>query len=277
MVKHPVGTPDREESAKYSLTTFDFHGHPAAIYTNSRGHWIFPKQLCSFMGIDGDAQRQNIERNHWSESWTFKTHVQIPGDRQVREHFLLHHRRLPMWLGSIGTTRIKDPATRAEVEQHQTEFADALADWLTNGVAVNPRVKPEVFALPQQAFLEHERRLDALEERQLEVEAHLLTRLAGGGTRTWNWTETLAVLRQFYNASLTVEELCSSLRLAGVLKDGGREPKAQYQNRYFFFTGTAWHILPAAVPYLYSKAMGRDGRVREVLGTQLRLNYGGAL
>lgn len=276
MTKTLVATPDPDEPQRgFTLSTFDFHGHQAAVLTDERGHWVFPSQLCGFMGIDGNGQRQRIERKHWSEGWTCETHVQLPGDIQAREHFLLHQRRLATWLGSIETGRIKDKATRAEVEQHQTEFADALADYLTKGVAVNPRTPPEVFAQPQQAFLDHERRLEDMEQRQLGVEAHLLTQIAGGGTRTWNWGEAIAVIHQFYDPSVSADQLLSNLRLAGVLKQGSREPKAEYRDKCFFFTGTSWQILPAALPYLYAKAMQRDGRVREVLGTQLRLDYRG--
>ncbi|WP_416477066.1 phage antirepressor N-terminal domain-containing protein [Streptomyces sp. LKA04] len=274
MTRTLVDSPDpNEPKAVLGLSTFDFHGHHAAVLTNERGHWVFPGQLCNFMGIDGNAQRNRIERKHWSQGWTSMTNVQLPGDVQTREHFLLHQRRLATWLGSIDTARIKDPGTRSEVEQHQTEFADALADYLTKGVAINPRTAPEVFAQPQQAFLDHERRLEELEERQRGIEANLLTQIAGGGTRTWNWSEAIAAIRQFYGATLSVDQLCGNLRLAGVLKQGSREPKAPYQNKCFFFTGTSWEILPAALPYLYVKAMRRDAQVREELGTQLRLDY----
>jgi hypothetical protein len=182
MVKTLVATPDPEEPAKYGLSTFDFHGHPAAIYTDERGHWVFPGQLCSFMGISGEAQRQRIERKHWSEGWTSKTLAQLPSDQQPREHFLIHQRRLATWLGSIDTGRIKDQATRAEVEQHQTEFADALADYLTTGVAVNPRVAQgvqvaaggddlDVIEGMVRAIRADRRRLAAVEETQAVIVA----------------------------------------------------------------------------------------------------------
>lgn len=128
-----------EPQAAVSIDTFDFHGHRAAVLTDRRGHWIFVNQLCNFMGIDGSTQRKTIERKHWSEGWTDVMTVRLPDDAQAREHFILHQRRVPVWLGSVTTSRIKDPATRAEVEQHQTEFADALADYLTKGAAINPR------------------------------------------------------------------------------------------------------------------------------------------
>lgn len=171
MTKTLVATPDPDEPnlpvRDFALSTFDFHGHPAAVLTDDRGHWVFPGQLCNFMGIDGNAQRQRITRKHWSQSWTCETHVQLPGDTQARDHFLLHQRRLATWLGSIDTSRIKAPATRTEVEQHQTEFADALADYLTKGVAINPRAEKPMTELE----LAH-RYIAALEREQSLVTAN---------------------------------------------------------------------------------------------------------
>ncbi|MFJ5644105.1 phage antirepressor N-terminal domain-containing protein [Streptomyces sp. NPDC093223] len=165
-----------EPQRNFTLSTFDFHGHQAAVLTDQRGHWVFPGQLCNFMGIDGNAQRHRIERKHWSEGWTSMTNVQLPSDTQSREHFLLHQRRLATWLGSIDTARIKDPTTRVEVEQHQTEFADALADYLTKGVALNPRAARQEVVRPQtnaelilqmaQEQVAQEQRLKVIEQAQ---------------------------------------------------------------------------------------------------------------
>ncbi|TQN26079.1 P22-like antirepressor protein [Haloactinospora alba] len=109
-----------------------------SVYSNDQGAWIFPGQLCRNMGIDPNGQRQNIERKHWSKGWTCMTHVQLPGDGQSREQFALHERRLPMWIATIDTSRIKDPEVRANVERHQTEFADVLYEYLVRGGVINP-------------------------------------------------------------------------------------------------------------------------------------------
>ncbi|NUP46173.1 MAG: hypothetical protein HOW97_02495 [Catenulispora sp.] len=174
MAKTLAVAPNPEDSAR-SLNTFDFHGHQAAVFTDDRGHWIFPKQISGFMGIDAENQRKRILRNHWSEGWTATMAVQVPGDTQAREHFLLHQRRLPMWLGSITTSNIKDRSTRARVEEHQTEFADALADYLTKGVAINPRAAVgddlDVIEGMVRAIRADRRRLAAVEEAQVALAA----------------------------------------------------------------------------------------------------------
>jgi phage antirepressor YoqD-like protein len=179
-----VATPDPDEPQPGTrIDAFDFHGHPAAVLTEQRGHWVFPGQLCNFMGIDGNAQRNRIERKHWSQGWTSMMNVQLPGDTQSREHFLLHQRRLATWLGSIDTSRIKDPATRSEVEQHQTEFADALADYLTKGVAVNPRAEKPMTELELAhryiAALEREQTLTTANAQLVEQVADMAPKAEG--------------------------------------------------------------------------------------------------
>lgn len=139
-------TADDDATPVGQLSSFDFHGREAAVYEDNRGHWVFMNQLCGFMGIDTRSQRKRVERNSWSETWKVIMTLQVPGDTQAREHFLLHQRRLPMWLGSIETTRIKNPEVRARVVDYQTEFADVLADYVFEGGAINPRATPQQLA-----------------------------------------------------------------------------------------------------------------------------------
>lgn len=88
--------------------------------------------------------------------------LQVPGDTQSREHFLLHQRRLPMWLGSIDTTRISNPEVHARVKDHQIEFADALADYLYEGGVVNPRASADQLAALEERITEQAAAIQAL-------------------------------------------------------------------------------------------------------------------
>lgn len=139
------------------LGSFDFHGHDVAVYHNDRGHWVSVTQLCDAMGIDSRSQRRRIVQSPWSEGCRTVMTLQVPGDTQSREHFLLHQRRLPMWLGSIVTSRIKDEAVRARVEEHQTEFADVLADYVYEGGAINPRASVDQLAELRERVVELEK------------------------------------------------------------------------------------------------------------------------
>lgn len=128
----------KSTSALEGLGSLDFHGNAVSVFTDDRGAWVFPGQLCRNMGIDAEAQRKSIKRKHWSEGWTSVMEAQLPGDTQAREHFLLHERRLPMWIATIEASRLKSPEVRAEVECHQNEFADVLYEYLVNGGVINP-------------------------------------------------------------------------------------------------------------------------------------------
>lgn len=116
-----------------ALDSIDFHGSPVTVYNDERGAWIVQGQACLLMGIDVHGQQQLLGRKAWSEGWTCVIHAQLPGDTQSRDHFMLHQRRVPMWIANIDTSRMKDPAVRATVETWQNEFADVLADYVEKG------------------------------------------------------------------------------------------------------------------------------------------------
>lgn len=120
------------------MGSLDFNGQAVSVYTNDQGTWVFPGQISASMGINAEAQRQNIERQPWSEGWTSVTQVQLPGDAQARPHFALHERRLPMWIATITASRIQDPAVREQVEYWQNHFADVLYEYLYNGGVIRP-------------------------------------------------------------------------------------------------------------------------------------------
>lgn len=214
-----------EASNRYALSSFEFHGHPAAVLADSRGHWVFPGQLCGFMGIDGNAQRQRIERKHWSEGWTCETHVRLPGDDRSRTHYLLHERRLATWLGSIDTARIKSEGTRAEVEQHQTEFADALADYLTRGAAINPRVIQEptddlaVIEGMVRAIRADRQRLVAVENAQAVTAAKVA---AIEGSHDWFTALGYAKLHDLATERSYLSRV--GTRAAAIMRADGQEP-----------------------------------------------------
>ncbi|MFI0354275.1 RhuM family protein [Actinomadura sp. 9N407] len=118
------------------LGRLDFRGHVVSVYTDDRGSWVFVGQISALMGIDPNAQRQAIERKHWSEGMTCQIHAMLPGQPRAYPNFALHERRLPMWIATISTGHIKDISVRTEVEAWQSEFADALYDYLVQGGAI---------------------------------------------------------------------------------------------------------------------------------------------
>jgi phage antirepressor YoqD-like protein len=127
-----------EPEADSVIGMLDFHGSAIPILIDDRGRWASVTALCRAMGVDGEAQRKMILRKHWSQTWTSTMAAKVPGDLQRRPHFFLHEKRVPMWLASIDTTRLRDSTARARVEATQVEFADVLAEWTETG-----RVEPK--------------------------------------------------------------------------------------------------------------------------------------
>lgn len=125
----PVGGVN--DGGPFEIGSFDFHGKPVIILTNETGSWAILGQLCQNLTLDANGQRQTIERKAWSGGRTCVTHVQLPGDTQARPYFLVHERIVPMWLANITSSRIEDPAIRANIEQAQVELADALHEYVS--------------------------------------------------------------------------------------------------------------------------------------------------
>ncbi len=88
---------------------------------------------------------------------------------------------------------------------------------------------------------------------------------------TWTWDEARVIIRQRYGVNAPVVHLRRTLRTAGVLRQTG-EPKTRYEH-WFWFTGTAWEILPHYVPALLRKY---EDTIRALRGHQQgRLNLAG--
>ncbi|MFE3326837.1 hypothetical protein [Streptomyces sp. NPDC059176] len=108
--------------------------------------------------------------------------------------------------------------------------------------------------------------------RAIEIEA--LARRAAVDPLTWTWAEAAAIARQRYGIPWGEEQWRRKLRQAGVLRQAGG-PKAQYAERLFWFTGTAWEIHPHALPELIRAAVQADQQLRSFQGIQMRLDIEG--
>jgi phage antirepressor YoqD-like protein len=132
-------TPAVNGGGDFEIGSFDFHGKPVLVLTNAAGNWAVLGQLCANLTLDPNGQRQAIERKAWSTGRTCVTHVRLQGDDRARQHFLIHERIVPMWLANITSSRIDDPAIRANIEMAQVELADALHEYVTR----NARMRRE--------------------------------------------------------------------------------------------------------------------------------------
>jgi phage antirepressor YoqD-like protein len=237
------------------LATLNFHGAALSVLADDKGEWVFPGQLCRNMGIDDEAQRKLIKRSHWSEGWTSVMQVQLPGDVQVRPQFALHSRRFAMWMATITSSRLKDDAVRARVEQYQTEAADVLADWLERRHPPKDLSRKEILRMA----LDAEEALEAAEKALKEADTQRATLDARNRALTAAKRELAAVVEQdrpkvdSYEQLMTAEgtysfaeaakmlpvplgqnRLYDLLREKGLVRQGKREPYQEYVDRGYF-------------------------------------------
>lgn len=267
------------------LATIDFRHTGISVLTDEKGSWVFPGQLCRNMGIDPNGQKQGIERSHWSEGWTCVTNVQLPGDAQARPQFALHERRFAMWMATITSSRIKDPAARTMVEQYQTNAADVLADWLAQRATPVQRElsKKQILLMAleaeearetaelakaaaerQAAILNaHNKALEARErEAQPKVASYEQLMEADG---TYSFAEAAKMLP----IPMGQNRLFALLREKGLLIEGRRDPYQQYIDRGYFelraFTYASNHgpvattttrITPKGLEYIRKTVIG---------------------
>jgi hypothetical protein len=223
-----------------------------SVDTNERGAWLFPGQISRYMGIDANAQRQAIERQSWSQGWTCVTHVQLPGDAQVRSHFALHERRVPMWIATITASRIKSPDVRATVEAWQNEFADALYEYLKNGGVIR-----------QDATYEQVEELYRKIKSIRASEKHAHRRLTDLIMRTANdYDSNTERVRNFFSTIqnfllyAATGEIASELKKRPILCYEGKNgpTKADLNVAKNFMTADELHILESLVDVFFSLA-----------------------
>jgi hypothetical protein len=216
-----------------------FHGVDIPILVNEAGNWTSVTALSNRMGVDPNGQRQAVLRKHWAQGWTCKTHVQLPGDTQRREHFFLHEKRVPMWLANIDTTRLQDKQVRARVESTQVEFADVLAEWVATGEVKPASTEPSELPMDYESALVHllarvrENKALAARNAELEDAAEAYRHfLETDGTVKWrNACEHLGVAPNLFAAHL---------RARKYLYEGGERHNRPYGSYAHWFTFPAY-------------------------------------
>lgn len=145
----------------FEIGSFDFHGKPVVVLSDDSGNWAVLGQLCRNLTLDAEAQRKNLLRKSWSQGRTSVMEVQLPGDTQRRPQFLIHERIVPMWLANITSSRIEDPAIRANIELAQTELAGALHEYVSRRAVIRREPTKLEIARDLVAALEAKEALEA--------------------------------------------------------------------------------------------------------------------
>lgn len=137
--------------SKAEVAVIDYRGTAIPV----QDEYVAVSRMAEAMGLDWSGQRQLIARSPWSTGWTGIIPVRLPGDDRSREHFMLHRRRVPMWVANIDTGHIRDETVRATVIRWQQEIADVLADYYEGKRAPKAPAKPPRYrnGLPSTEFL----------------------------------------------------------------------------------------------------------------------------
>jgi DNA-binding XRE family transcriptional regulator len=116
--------------AEKSLTTVDFHGAKLiALRGDTPAETLVAmKPVVEGMGLDWKGQYDKIKGHPVLNTCVGVIPIQMPGDDQRRDVFMMPLNRLNFWLATIQPERVPNEATRAKVIAYQTECADVLFD-----------------------------------------------------------------------------------------------------------------------------------------------------
>lgn len=125
------------------IVRIPFHGDE--LYTldvNGRPHIVL-KPVIEGIGLDYWPQVERLRKHSWAA--LAKRQVQVPGQQQRREMIVCDTRTFLMWLATVDENRVAEDV-RPHLEAYQSEVADVIQSYWTEGGAVNPRATDEQLA-----------------------------------------------------------------------------------------------------------------------------------
>lgn len=128
---------------KNQLIPVNFHGAGLSLIDKDGEPYAAMRPIVEGMGMNWSGQQQKLSGSRWS-STVWVTHT-VGADGKTREMLCLPLRKLPGWLMSIDSSRVK-PQIRNKVVQYQNECDDALWDYWNKGIAINKRAVGDDFA-----------------------------------------------------------------------------------------------------------------------------------
>lgn len=120
------------------IQTVDFHGHELALVAHNDEPYVAMRPVCDAIGLDWEGQRQRIARHPVLKTVAFV--IQATGaDGKNYRMLVLPLQYLNGWLFGIDASRVKR-GCREDLIRYQRECFQALYDYWSQGVAINPRV-----------------------------------------------------------------------------------------------------------------------------------------
>ena len=160
-----------------TIVSIPFHDAEIHALVDENGtQWVAARHVCEAAGIAWQPQHDKLRTKQWACVTQKVTH---DSSGREQEMTMVDRRTFTMWLATIDTNRVKNPAARALVEALQNEAADVLDAYFNEGGAVNPR------ATVEQAETIAERALSLAKEQLALIDmAKNITDLAPGYVQT---------------------------------------------------------------------------------------------
>lgn len=89
---------------------------------------------------------------------------------------------------------------------------------------------------------------------------------------TWSWVDVSFEVRQRYGLDYSPTRTVGNARTAGWLRNDGAVPKHAHRHQ-FWFTGTAYHLLPHALPDLVADMLPKLQQLGDPQANQYQLNF----
>lgn len=118
-----------------SIVTIPFHGNQVqAVDVDGTPHVVF-RPLVESIGMDFASQYRRLNGKSWA---TIVKTTTVGADGKNRDMTVIDVRTLTMWLATIDENRVSEEA-RPLVVAYQSEIADVIESYWTQGGAINPR------------------------------------------------------------------------------------------------------------------------------------------
>ena len=149
-----------------------------ALRSGAQG-WVLLKPLCEQLGLDFSAQTRRLERQPWA---TVAIMAMVGADGRERRMLCLDASKVGMWLATLDTKRIKDPAAQAAIGELQIKASEVLDRWLRGPEAPAAPPAPrfsggdsptELLIANMQHALQLAQRFQRLEAEQVQVAQRL--------------------------------------------------------------------------------------------------------
>jgi len=167
------------------------------------------------LGLDWKNQHEKLRRRSWA--CVVQQTMQVPGDRQARNHSLGTVETFLMLLATVNEHRVAEDV-RPILVAFQRETAKAIADYWTTGIAARPAVEQQP---------EH--------------------------PTTVTWDHAAAIARIRYGLDVDVSDFRELLNKGGILTNTGK-PHRKWEH-LFWPLPTRWEIHASVLPQLIQFAL----------------------